>query len=96
MGISQWFLGRTSDEWFADALRWYTEEHQGCPCCQGRHCVFRAQWGTRIEFYCTACDFSAARDSQLNRCTASGCDSPPALDSLFEGDWPFEVWPALP
>jgi hypothetical protein len=95
MGMSKWYLGRSADEWFADVLRWYTEEHQGCPSCQERHCVFRAEWGTRVEFYCTACDFSAARDSASNRCTVVAGDSPPALDFLSDSDWPFEIRPAL-
>ena len=95
MGMSNGFLGRTADEWFADVLRWYTQEHQGCPCCRGRHCVFRATWGTRVEFHCTACDFSAARDSATNRCTASIGEAPPALSSLFDSDWPIEMRPAL-
>jgi hypothetical protein len=95
MGMSDRFLGRTADEWFADVLRWFDEEHQGCPCCKHRHCVFRAKWGTRVEFYCTACDFSAARDSQSNRCTVGGGESPPALDFLFRGDRPVEIRPAL-
>jgi hypothetical protein len=62
---------RTPEEWFAEAVRWYLEGHQGCPCCQGRHCVFQSQWGDRIEYHCTACDFSAARDNALNRCLAN-------------------------
>jgi len=95
MGVSEWFLNRKADEWFADVLRWYIEEHQGCPCCEGRHCVFRAEWGTRVEFYCTACDFSAARDSKSNRCSAAGGDSPPALDLLVDGEQPWEARSAL-
>jgi hypothetical protein len=49
-------------QWFIKAIRWYVEEHQGCPRCRGRHCVFRATWGSRIEYHCTECDFSAAHD----------------------------------
>jgi hypothetical protein len=91
--MSGWFLNRTAEEWFADVLRWYMEEHQGCPCCQGRHCVFRAEWGTRIEYYCTSCDFYAGHDRQLNRCTVGGGDNPPDLDWLTEVDRPLDIRP---
>jgi hypothetical protein len=53
---------RTAGEWFAEALRWYLERHQGCACCQRQHCVFRSEWGRRIEFHCTECDFSTSCD----------------------------------
>lgn len=48
--------------WFALAERCYAEQHQACPSCRQRHCVFRSRWGARTEYHCTACDFSAARD----------------------------------
>ncbi len=51
-----------AQKWFREAMRWYVEEHQGCPRCHGRHCVFRARWGNRVEYHCTGCDFSAAHD----------------------------------
>jgi hypothetical protein len=76
-------LGRTSDEWFAEAVRWYLEGHQGCPRCQCSHCVFRSQWGMRVEYYCTACDFSAARDAASQRCTATGGEGLPAPGVLL-------------
>jgi len=72
-------LGKTAEEWFSDAMRWYLEGHQGCPCCQKRHCVFRSRWGTRIEYHCNACDFSVAQDAQLKRCTASRGEKPQGL-----------------
>ena len=59
---------RATWEWYEAAEFWHTEEHQGCPCCRGRHCVFRSEWGDRVEYYCTACDFSASRDRQTGRC----------------------------
>src|SRR5262249_44704736 len=52
-------LERTAGDWFGEAMRWYLEGHQGCPCCQRRHCVFRSAWGCRIEFHCNECDFAA-------------------------------------
>ncbi len=55
---------RTPAEWFAEATRWYAQEHQGCASCRGRHCVFRSGERTRVEYYCTACDFSACHDGE--------------------------------
>ena len=49
---------RTPGNWFQSAARWYVEGHQGCVSCQGQHCVFRSQCTQRIEYYCSACDFS--------------------------------------
>ncbi len=60
---------RSAAEWFAEAKRWHVAQHQGCPNCQARHCVFRSQWGTRTEYQCVECDFSAAHDSQTGRAT---------------------------
>jgi hypothetical protein len=54
-------------QWFEDAERWYRDEHQGCPCCRARHCVFRSEWGGRVEYYCTSCDFSACHDRPTGR-----------------------------
>jgi hypothetical protein len=56
------FPQRVAQKWFMAAIHWYIEKHQGCPRCRGRHCVFRARWGSRTEYRCTACDFSAAFD----------------------------------
>jgi len=52
----------SASDWFQAAVRWYHEEHQACPRCKDRHCVFRSRWGARLEYHCTICDFSAARD----------------------------------
>jgi hypothetical protein len=57
----------TADQWFAEASRWYVEGHQGCASCHGRHCVFRSEWGSRVEYHCTACDFSACHDAQTGQ-----------------------------
>jgi hypothetical protein len=84
-------LGRTADEWSSAAMRWYLEEHQGCPCCQGRHCVFRSQWGARVEYHCNACDFSAAYDTALKRCTASRGERPQGLGMKLCRDSAFDV-----
>jgi hypothetical protein len=58
----------TTEEWYEAAEFWHIQHHQGCPCCRGRHCVFRSEWGDRVEYYCTACDFSASRDGRTGRC----------------------------
>jgi hypothetical protein len=77
------FRGRTPDEWFAEAVRWYLEGHQGCPSCRQSHCVFRSRWGTRVEYYCTTCDFSVAQDAASKRCTATGGERLPAASALL-------------
>ena len=51
-------------KWFEEAARCYVEGHQACPWCGERHCVFRSEWGGRVEYHCSACDFSARRDEQ--------------------------------
>jgi hypothetical protein len=57
----------TPRQWYEAAAHWHVQEHQGCPCCGGQHCVFRSEWGCRIEYYCTACDFSASHDADTGR-----------------------------
>jgi hypothetical protein len=58
---------RTPAEWFQLAANWEVEGHQGCPCCRSQHCVFRAEVGRRVEYYCTVCDFSACHDKAAGR-----------------------------
>jgi len=53
--------------WFGQAVRAYLEAHQGCARCAAQHCVIRSEWGRRVEFYCTTCDFSACHDGQSGR-----------------------------
>ncbi len=76
----------TPREWYEAAERCRLQEHQGCPCCGGRHCVFRSEWAGRVEFYCTTCDFSASHDPRTGRyfsTTADGRERPSAvLDPL--------------
>ncbi|HVS38067.1 MAG TPA: hypothetical protein VMS17_21075 [Gemmataceae bacterium] len=72
----------TPKQWFEAAEHCQLYEHQGCPCCHGRHCVFRSDWGGRVEYYCTACDFSASHDRQTGRfftTAASGREQPTAV-----------------
>jgi hypothetical protein len=86
MGLNS---GRTPLEWYQEAVRAYAEGHQACPQCGAQHCVFRSQWGQRIEYYCSACDFSTCRDGQTGQCVAVIGDGRQLADSLF-GDDPFE------
>jgi hypothetical protein len=60
---------RTSQEWYLDAERTYTEKHQGCPWCEGSHRVFCQRRGSTIIFYCQGCDFQASHDAASNRFT---------------------------
>ncbi len=72
----------TPGEWFEAAEHFQLHEHQGCPCCLNRHCVFRSEWDGRVEYYCTACDFSASHDPRTGRCfstAASGRERPPMV-----------------
>lgn len=79
---------RTAREWYAEAARGYSEKHQGCPCCRERHCVFRAQWGSRTEYHCAECDFSAACDEEKGTFIATPgtglIEMPPVLSALSE------------
>jgi hypothetical protein len=58
---------RTSQEWFAEAVRCYVERHQGCAWCGGSHRVLRRQQGDCVEYYCTGCDFRTAHDPDTER-----------------------------
>jgi hypothetical protein len=58
--------GKAPNEWFVEAMRWYVQGHQGCAHCRHQHCVFRSEYASRVEYYCTACDFSACHDLQTN------------------------------
>src|SRR5262249_46612079 len=62
---------KAAAESFGKAAGWYREGHQACPCCQVRHCVFRSQWDSRVEYHCTECDFSAAHDEGTGRCSVT-------------------------
>lgn len=79
---------RTAVEWFVDAARWYVEGHQGCVSCGGQHCVFRSEWGARVEFYCSACDFSVCHDGETGHYFAAAGDGAPTGDGLLGGDEP--------
>jgi hypothetical protein len=68
-------------DWFEAARRHYLEGHQGCACCGAQHCVFRSQWGPRVEYHCTACDFSVSHDNQSGRSFAA------AGEPDFSPDW---------
>jgi hypothetical protein len=74
---------RTPAEWFYAAARCYLEQHQGCAACGGQHCVFRSRWGSRTEYYCSACDFSACHDADSGRCFASEGDGHQLAEALL-------------
>jgi hypothetical protein len=57
---------RTPVEWFREAARVYLEQHQACVWCGGRHRVFRSERGSRLEYYCSACDFYVSHDREAN------------------------------
>jgi hypothetical protein len=80
---------RTPLEWYEEAVRSYVEGHQGCASCGTQHCVFQSRWGQRIEYYCSACDFSTCFDGQTGRYFAVIGDGRALGDTLF-GPGPFE------
>jgi hypothetical protein len=86
---------RAPSEWFADATRWYLQGHQGCAHCRGQHCVFRSEYGTRVEYYCTACDFSACHDRQTNRYFAALGEKEHQSSALLGADALWEARAAL-
>ncbi len=77
---------RTPWEWYQETVRAYEEGHQGCPHCGAQHCVFRSQWGARVEYYCSACDFSTSRDGATGQCVAVIGDGRQLAESLLEPD----------
>jgi hypothetical protein len=75
---------RPPSEWFERAAAWYVEGHQGCACCGGRHCVFRSEWGLRVEYYCSVCDFSACHDLRTDHYYATPGDGHGLLGMVLE------------
>jgi hypothetical protein len=57
---------RSPQEWFAEAVRFYVEHHQGCPWCGGCHRVFHTETEVQREYYCTGCDFHVGYDHTAN------------------------------
>ena len=57
---------RSSREWYAEAARCYVERHQGCAWCGGSHRVYRQKRGSRVEYSCNGCDFSASHDLETH------------------------------
>lgn len=74
---------RTPQEWYDAAARCYVEGHQGCPKCGRSHCVFRARWGERVEYYCSACDFSSCYDGATNEYLAAAGDGRQLAETLL-------------
>jgi hypothetical protein len=77
---------RTPAEWYQEAVRCYVEGHQACPNCGARHCVFQSHWGPRVEYYCSACDFSTCHDAQTGRYFAAIGDGRQLAEALLDGD----------
>jgi hypothetical protein len=76
-------LERTPTEWFHAAAHSYVEKHQGCAACGGQHCVFPSRWGSRLEYYCSACDFSASHDAETGHYFASPGDGRQLAEALL-------------
>lgn len=57
----------TPVEWFAEAVRCYTESHQGCAWCQGENRVYRTARGDRQEYHCGGCDFFACYEESAGQ-----------------------------
>jgi hypothetical protein len=75
---------RTPSEWFQLTTRWYVEGHQGCICCGSQHCVFRSEWGQRVEYYCSVCDFSTCHDLKTGHYYATVGDGHGLLGMVLE------------
>jgi hypothetical protein len=57
----------TPREWYDEAVRCYTENHQGCPWCGSAHGVYHSQRNRVIEYYCGSCEFFASHDEKNDR-----------------------------
>ncbi len=75
---------RTAEEWFRAAMDCYVIEHQGCPCCRTQHCVFRSFWGKRLEYYCSACEFSVCFDAGTGQCQFIHGDKEPSAGCVLD------------
>jgi hypothetical protein len=64
-------IERSAADWLLAAMDCYVVEHQGCPYCHERHCVFRSLWAKRIDFYCSTCEFAVCLDGQTGTCHAT-------------------------
>jgi hypothetical protein len=79
---------RAPSEWFQWAAEWYVQGHQGCVCCGRQHCVFRTEWCHRVEYYCSACDFSTCHDSRTGHYYATLGDGNGVLGRVLEPQTP--------
>jgi hypothetical protein len=71
---------RTPLEWFEEAARVYVEGHQACIWCGGRYRVFRSERGSRLEYYCSECDFYVSHDREANDYYAAPGEPVAAVD----------------
>jgi hypothetical protein len=58
---------RTPEQWYREAERTYSVNHQGCPWCGGSYRVYCQRRGPMRLFYCQACDFQVTYDSLADR-----------------------------
>ncbi len=56
----------TPADWFEKAAHAYVEGHQACAWCGGSYVVYRFQRGSRLEYYCSECEFYAGHDRQAD------------------------------
>ncbi len=74
----------TAADWFRAAMDCYVVDHQGCPCCREQHCVFRTLWSRRVEYYCSACEFSVCLDGVTGECHHVAGDKERAQTSVLD------------
>jgi hypothetical protein len=86
---------RTPAEWFEEAVRCYAEGHQACASCGRPHCVFRSEWGPRVEYHCSGCDFSVCHDGQTGRHIAVPGQDGPLPETLLGVEDPPQAGPAV-
>jgi hypothetical protein len=60
-------LDREPEDWFQEAARWYSENHQGCPWCLGANRVYKSNRGNVTEYRCGSCEFLAFHDKGTGR-----------------------------
>ena len=56
-----------AENWFHEAVRWYAEQHQGCPWCLGANRVYKSDRNGVTEYRCGSCDFLVCHDRQTGR-----------------------------
>ncbi len=65
---------RSPAEWYNEAERSYITAHQACAACDAQYCVFRGEFGGRIEYSCSACGFSVCHECRTASYIAAAGD----------------------